>query len=104
VHYYELLLRLDGSAAPRLGHAIARAEAGDAQAALVALQQLQPGLPTALRAHGLAAQARALERLCRPAEAATCLQQAMAAAQHPAEARLLQRQARAQSETDPPAG
>ncbi|MBL8327995.1 MAG: sigma-70 family RNA polymerase sigma factor [Rubrivivax sp.] len=104
VQYYELLLRLDGSAAPRLGHAIALAEAGDPQAALVALQQLQPGLPAVLQAHGLAARARALQRLGRAAEAAACLQQAVAAAQHPAEARLLQRQARAQAETDPPAG
>jgi RNA polymerase sigma-70 factor (ECF subfamily) len=93
VQYYEMLLRLDGSAAPRLGHAIALAEAGDPQAALAALQQLQPGLPAALQAHGLAAQARALERLGRLAEAAACLQQAIAAAPHAAEARVLARRA-----------
>jgi RNA polymerase sigma-70 factor, ECF subfamily len=93
VQYYEMLLRLDGSAAPRLGHAIALAEAGDPRAALQALQSLQPGLPATLQAHGLAAQARALQRLGQLGEAVARLQQAVAAAPHPAEARLLARRA-----------
>jgi RNA polymerase sigma-70 factor, ECF subfamily len=88
-----MLLRLDGSAAPRMGHAIALAEAGDPRAALQALQSLQPGLPATLQAHGLAAQARALQRLGQLGEAVARLQQAVAAAPHPAEARLLARRA-----------
>jgi RNA polymerase sigma-70 factor (ECF subfamily) len=93
VQYYRLLLRLDASAAPRLGHAIALAEAGDPRAALQALQALQPGLPAALQAHGLAAQARALQRAGRLAEASARLRQAVVVAPHPAEARLLERRA-----------
>lgn len=58
VQYYRLLLRLDASAAPRLGHVIALAEAGDPRAALQALQALQPGLPAAPHP----AEARLLER------------------------------------------
>lgn len=95
VGFYDLLLALDPSAAPRLGQAIARAEAGDAQAALQQLQALQPALPEALRAHGLAAQARALQRLGDVAGARRLWEAAAQAAPHAADARLLRRQAAA---------
>ena len=58
-----MLLMLDGSAAPRLGHAIALAEAGEPVQALRRLEELQALVPTALAAHCLAAEARAHERL-----------------------------------------
>lgn len=93
VRYYETLLALDGSAAPRLGHAIALAEAGEPALALQRLQALQAGLPAALAAHGLAAQARAHERLGDVALALQRLQQAVAVAPHAAEARALARRA-----------
>jgi RNA polymerase sigma-70 factor (ECF subfamily) len=93
VRYYEMLLALDGSAAPRLGHAIALAEAGEPALALQRLQVLQAGLPAALAAHGLAAQARAHERLGDVDLALQRLQQAVAAAPHAAEARALARRA-----------
>ena len=63
VQYHDTLVALDSSAAPRLGQAIALAEAGEPQRALALLQALQPELPAALLAHLLAAQARAHERL-----------------------------------------
>ena len=63
VRYYEQLLTLDASAAPRLGHAIALAEAGAPADAMQHLQVLLPQVPAALRAHTLAALARAAERL-----------------------------------------
>lgn len=94
VSYYETLLALDGSAAPRLGHAVALAEAGEPALALQRLQALQAGLPAALAAHGLAAQARAHERLGDVGQALQLLQQAVAAAPHAAEARALAQRAK----------
>jgi RNA polymerase sigma-70 factor, ECF subfamily len=91
--YYELLLVLDESAAPRLGHAIALAEAGEAARARDLLQRLLPDVPRPLRAHTLAALARAHERLGDVAQARLHLQQAQAAALHPADARQLARHA-----------
>jgi len=88
VRFYEDLLRLDPSPAPRLAHAVALAEAGEPQAALTRLQRLLPEVPAALRAHALAALARAHERLGERDAARRWLQQAVAAA-HPAEARAL---------------
>jgi RNA polymerase sigma-70 factor, ECF subfamily len=88
VRFYEGLLQLDASAAPRLAHAIALAEAGAPQAALARLRVLLPTVPAALRPHALAALSRAHERLGDPAAARAWLQQAVAAA-HPAEARAL---------------
>jgi RNA polymerase sigma-70 factor, ECF subfamily len=94
VRYYELLLALDDSPAPRLAHAIALAEAPDAARwpqARASLQALLPQMPTALRAHTLAALARAHERLGEPDAALRRLAEAVAAAPHPADARLLAR-------------
>jgi RNA polymerase sigma-70 factor (ECF subfamily) len=91
--YYQTLLQLDPTAAPRLGHAIAHAEAGEPAQALQWLQALQPELPSALRAHGLAAQARAHERLGQCALALQLLHAAAEAASHPAEARALRHRA-----------
>lgn len=91
VAWYERLLRIDASAAPRLGHAIALAEAGSAAAAVARLQALLPDVPAVLRPHTLAALARALERLGDGAAAAARLDEAIACARHPADARLLQR-------------
>lgn len=93
VSYYETLLQLDPSVAPRLGHAIALAEAGEPAAALGLLCQLQPGLPRSLVAHGLAAQARAHERLGQNDEAVRLLQAAQGLAPHAAEARALAQRA-----------
>lgn len=91
--YYGQLVVLDGSTAPRLGHAIALAEAGDAARACDLLQQLLPDVPRALQAHTLAALARAFERLGEVVEAHHYLQRAEAAALHPADARQLARHA-----------
>lgn len=91
--YYELLLALDDSAAPRLGHAIALAEAGEAARARDLLQQLLPDVPPALQAHTLAALARACQRLGGVGEARLFLQRAQDAALHPADARQLARHA-----------
>ena len=93
VQYYDTLVALDGSAAPRLGQAIALAEAGAPQRALALLQALQPELPAALLAHLLAAQARAHERLGDVSQAKCLLLQAVAAAPHAADARALARRA-----------
>jgi RNA polymerase sigma-70 factor (ECF subfamily) len=90
---YERLLALDGSSAPRLGHAIALAEAGEAARARDLLRHLLPDVPRALQAHTLAALARACARLGEVAEARLLLQQAQAAALHPADARQLARHA-----------
>ena len=95
VCYYEMLLVLDGSAAPRLGHAIALAEAGEPTQALQRLQDLQGSVPAALAAHRLAAQARAHERLGEVDLAVRLLQQAVAVAPHAAESRALAQRARA---------
>lgn len=97
VRYYDALLALDPSAAPRLAQAIALAEAGAPARALALLQALQPGLPAALHAHGLAAMARAQERLGDLAAARALLLQAADAAPQPADARALQRRAAALS-------
>ena len=102
VLYYETLLALDASAAPRLGHAIALAEGGEPARALGLLQALQRDLPAALLPHQLAAQARAHERLGDAAAARRLLLQAVAAAPHAADARVLAR--RAEALGDPPQG
>lgn len=91
VRYYGQLLALDPSAAPRLGHAIALAEAGSADEACQRLLALLPRVPEALRAHTLAALARACTRLGDDAAALAWLAQAIAAAPHPADARQLAR-------------
>jgi predicted RNA polymerase sigma factor len=93
LHGARLSGQLDPTAAPRLGHAIAHAEAGEPAQALQWLQALQPELPSALRAHGLAAQARAHERLGQCAPARQLLHAAAEAASHPAEARALRHRA-----------
>ncbi len=93
VGYYDQLLALDASAAPRLGHAIALAEAGAPADAMQRLQALLPQVPAALRAHTLAALARAAQRLGDGEAAQRWLQAAIAAAPHPADARLLARRA-----------
>ena len=91
VAYYEELLLLEPTAAPRLGHAVALAEAGAPDRSLVLLRALQADAPVALRAHTWAAMARAHERLGERGDADACLRQAIAAAAHPADARLLGR-------------
>ena len=97
VQYYDTLVALDGSVAPRLGQAIALAEAGKPLRALALLQALQPEAPAALQAHLLAAQARAHERLGDVAQAHRLLLLAVAAAPHAADARALARRAEALS-------
>lgn len=92
VAWYERLLTLDPSPAPRLGHAIALAEGGSPTQALLRLEALLPQVPPALRAHTLAARARAHLRLGDTAAALSWLDQAIAATRHAADARLLQRQ------------
>jgi RNA polymerase sigma-70 factor (ECF subfamily) len=91
VRWYEWLLRIDPSPAPRLGHAIALAEAGSPRQALALLEQLEPALPAALRAHLRAAQARALQRLGQLEPACRRLDDAIACAPGAADARLLAR-------------
>ena len=91
--YYELLLKMDPSAAPRLAHAIALAEAGEPQAALDRLQALQGNVPAPLRPHVLAAMARSHERLGALTQALQLLRQAADAAPHDADARALRRRA-----------
>ena len=93
--YYEALVELDPSAAPRLGHAIALAEAGSPQAARERLEALLPEVPAALRAHTLAALAHALARLGETAVARARLAEAIVAAPSDADRRLLQRRAAA---------
>ncbi len=101
VGYYELLVKLDASAAPRLGHAIALAEAGEPARALALLQSLQAEVPPALAAHALAAQARAHERIGATDAAVQLLRQAQALAPHAAEARALARWAQRLREPAP---
>jgi RNA polymerase sigma-70 factor (ECF subfamily) len=106
VGYYDQLLALDGSPAPRLAHAIALAEAGAPAVAREKLLALLPDTPAALRAHTMAALARTHEResegSCarsasgeRPALAAAAasdwIRRAIRAAVHEAEARVLAR-------------
>ncbi len=89
VAYYEWLLQVDSTAAPRLGHAVAVAEAGEPTRALALLQTLAPDVPKALTPHLLAAQARAHQRLGHREQAVALLLQAQALAPHAAEARAL---------------
>ena len=91
VHWYTLLTRLDPTPAPRLGQAIALAEAGEAAQAQALLLRLLPQVPAALRPHTLAGLAQAQWRLGDRSGALSCLDQAIAAARHPADARMLQR-------------
>lgn len=91
--YYETLIELDPSAAPRLGHAIALAEAGSPQEARALLEALLPDVPAPLRAHTLAALAHALARLGETAVARARLAEAIVAAPSDADRRLLQRRA-----------
>lgn len=91
--YYETLIELDPSAAPRLGHAIALAEAGSPQEARALLEALLPEVPGPLRAHTLAALAHALARLGETAVARARLAEAVVAAPSEADRRLLQRRA-----------
>jgi RNA polymerase sigma-70 factor (ECF subfamily) len=93
--YYALLLRLDRTAAPRLGHAIAMAEAGNTAAARQQLQALLDKGPAALRAHTLAALARTHEREGDAIAAQRLLLAAAEAARHPADAADLRRRAAA---------
>lgn len=92
VRYYDALLRLDGSAAPRLGHAVALAESGEPAQALSLLQALAADTPAVLQAHRHAAMARAHRRLGQAGAASEAMKQAIACARHPADARMLQRQ------------
>ncbi|TXC66991.1 hypothetical protein FSC37_18145 [Piscinibacter aquaticus] len=103
VRYYDKLLALDASAAPRLGQAIALAEAGEPAAARARLAALLPEVPPSLRAHTLAALARADERLGDIDSATARLTQAEACAPHPADARLLARRREALSSIAPSA-
>lgn len=91
VRYYALLVELDPSAAPRLGHAIALAEGGHAAAARERLQAMLPATPEALRPHTLAALARAHEREGDLPAARQCLTEAILLARTDADARLLAR-------------
>jgi RNA polymerase sigma-70 factor (ECF subfamily) len=95
VGYYEQLVAIDPSAAPRLGHAIALAEGGAPQAAREALTALLPQMPEALRPHTLAALARAHERLGERSDARARLHEAILLARTDADARLLARRAQA---------
>lgn len=88
--YYETLLLLDPSPAPRLGHAIALAAGGDAARALALLHELLPEVPRALEAHTLAALADAHARLGQHADAEARWRQAILAVQHAADARMLE--------------
>lgn len=89
VRYYGLLVQLDPTAAPRLGHAIALAEAGSAAQAQTLLERLLPQAPLALRAHTLAALSRAHERQGAWPAAIGSLRQAVACAPSAADARWL---------------
>ena len=91
--YYEALVELDPSAAPRLGHAIALAEAGSPREARERLEALLPGVPAALRAHTLAALAHALARLGDLPAARARLAEAIVCAPSDADRRQLQRRA-----------
>jgi len=95
LRYYDLLLQLDGTAAPRLGHAVALAEAGDPAAARDRLQPLLAKGPAALRAHTLAALARTHEREGDVVTAVALLERAAAATRHAADAQDLRRRAAA---------
>jgi RNA polymerase sigma-70 factor (ECF subfamily) len=91
--YYDTLVELDPSAAPRLGHAIALAEGGSPQLARELLSALLVQVPAALRAHTLAALAHAHARLGETGPARARLAEAIACAPSDADRRLLQRRA-----------
>lgn len=95
IGYYEQLVAIDPSAAPRLGHAIALAEGGAPQDARAKLLTLLPTMPEALRPHTLAALARAHERLGEIEAARQRLQEAIVIAPTDADARLLARRFKA---------
>ena len=91
VQWYHLLTQLDPTPAPRLGQAIALAEAGEAEQARAQLLRLLPQVPAALRPHTLAGLAQAHWRLGDREAALAWQDQAIAAARHPADARMLRR-------------
>jgi RNA polymerase sigma-70 factor, ECF subfamily len=91
VGYYEALVQIEDSAAPRLSHAIALAEAGEPARARLALEALLPTVPEALRPHAHAALSHALMRLGERAAARVQLQAAIAHARNEADRRLLER-------------
>lgn len=91
VGYYEALMRIEPGAAPRLSHAIALAEAGEPQRAQVALADLLPTVPDALRAHAHAALSHALRRLRDDSAARTHLLAAIEHTRNDADRRLLER-------------
>jgi RNA polymerase sigma-70 factor (ECF subfamily) len=93
--YYEALVELDPSTAPRLGHAIALAEAGSPREACNLLEALLNQAPAPLRAHTLAALAHAHARLGETAAARARLAEAIVCAPSDADRRLLQRRAEA---------
>lgn len=93
--YYEALVELDPSTAPRLGHAIALAEAGSPRAACNLLEALHTQAPAPLRAHTLAALAHAHARLGEMPAARARLAEAIVCAPSDADRRLLQRRAEA---------
>lgn len=96
VRYYDALLQIDASTAPRLSHAIALAEAGAPPQACAALQTLLPAVPAALRAHAHAALAHALLRLGDRETALAHLRRAIDLAPSDADRRLLERRRDAQ--------
>ena len=91
VGFYDALLAIDDSAAPRLSHAIALAEAGQAQRARHALESLLPQVPDALRAHAHAALSHALWLDDDRPAARRELDAAIACARNAADRRLLER-------------
>lgn len=88
---YEALRQIDGSAAPRLSHAIALAEAGQPRAARDMLESLLPAVPDALRPHTHAALSHALLRLGERDAARAQLALSIAHARNSADRRLLER-------------
>ncbi len=96
---YEALMLVESGAAPRLSHAIALAEGGEPQRARVALDDLLPTVPEALRAHAHAALSHALRRLDEHAAARTHLLAAIEHARNEADRRLLERRLAQQSST-----
>jgi RNA polymerase sigma-70 factor, ECF subfamily len=91
VGYYEALVQIEDSAAPRLSHAIALAEAGEPARARTALEALLPTVPEALRPHAHAALSHALLRLGERQAARAQLEAAIAHARNGADRRLLER-------------
>jgi RNA polymerase sigma-70 factor, ECF subfamily len=89
--YYQALVHIDGSPAPRLSHAIALAEAGEPLLAATHLQDLLLSVPEALKPHAHAALSHALARLRRWDAAREQLETAIGLARNDADRRLLQR-------------